>query len=565
MLAKIRSNSPMTGKEQLRLSLMLGLPAILAQLSNILMQYIDASMVGHLGATQAASIGLVSSSTWLFGGLCMATTSGFSVQIAQLLGAGNGRKARDVMRKGLVSGFVFSIVLGLIGISISSPLPYWLGGKADIASDASSYFLIYSAAIPFMQIGLSASGFLAANGNLKVPSIIFATMCLLDVVFNYLFIYICDMGVMGAAVGTAAAELFAMAASLWYLLVRSRELNLKQDRLESLILDCRAGRKLNSDESWQLDDSANQQSGYGTSRQSHLESRQLDDSANQQSGYGTSRQSHLESRQLDDSANQQSGYGTSRQSHLENRQLDDSESRQSHLESRQANRSSFKSALGNWLPDRPVLKNAFGISGPLWLQNIVMRGAYVIATIIVAPLGTIAIAANAFAIIAESFCYMPGYGMADAVTPLVGQSIGAGRKDYAKRFAWINIGIAGGMMGFLAVLMYIFAPQMMSLLTSDTEVIALGVKCLRIVAFAEFLYGVSIVGYGACVGAGDTMIPTVMNFSSMWIVRIGLALILTPKMGLVGYWIAMCIELNARGIIFALRIKGNAWLKKSLV
>ncbi|NLZ51455.1 MAG: MATE family efflux transporter [Rikenellaceae bacterium] len=519
LLAKIRSNSPMTGKEQLRLSLMLGLPAILAQLSNILMQYIDASMVGHLGATQAASIGLVSSSTWLFGGLCMATTSGFSVQIAQLLGAGNGRKARDVMRKGLVSGFVFSIVLGLIGISISSPLPYWLGGKADIASDASSYFLIYSAAIPFMQIGLSASGFLAANGNLKVPSIIFATMCLLDVVFNYLFIYICDMGVMGAAVGTAAAELFAMAASLWYLLAKSRELNLKQDRLTSLILDCRAGRKLNSDESWQLDDSANQQSGYGTSRQSHLE----------------------------------------------NRQLDDSESRQSHLESRQANRSSFKSALGNWLPDRPVLKNAFGISGPLWLQNIVMRGAYVIATIIVAPLGTIAIAANAFAIIAESFCYMPGYGMADAVTPLVGQSIGAGRKDYAKRFAWINIGIAGGMMGFLAVLMYIFAPQMMSLLTSDTEVIALGVKCLRIVAFAEFLYGVSIVGYGACVGAGDTMIPTVMNFSSMWIVRIGLALILTPKMGLVGYWIAMCIELNARGIIFALRIKGNAWLKKSLV
>ena len=472
LLAKIRSNSPMTGKEQLRLSFMLGLPAILAQLSNILMQYIDASMVGHLGATQAASIGLVSSSTWLFGGLCMATTSGFSVQIAQLLGAGNGLKARDVMRKGLVSVFVFSIVLGLIGIGISSPLPYWLGGKTDIASDASSYFLIYSAAIPFMQIGLSASGFLAASGNLKVPSIIFATMCLLDVIFNYLFIYVCDMGVTGAAVGTAAAEFFAMAASLWYLLVKSRELNLKQDRLES---------------------------------------------------------------------------------------------RQLHLESRQANRSALKSTLGNWLPDRPVLKNAFGISGPLWLQNIVMRGAYVMGTIIVAPLGTIAIAANAFAIIAESFCYMPGYGMAEAVTPLVGQSIGAGRKDYAKRFAWINIGIAGGMMGFLAVLMYIFAPQMMGLLTSDTEVIALGVKCLRIVAFAEFLYGVSIVGYGACVGAGDTMIPTVMNFSSMWIVRIGLALILTPKMGLVGYWIAMCIELNVRGIIFALRIKGNAWLKKSLV
>ena len=100
LLAKIRGSSPMTGKEQLRLSLMLGIPSILAELSNILMQYIDAAMVGHLGAQQAASIGLISTSTWLFSGLCMAAASGFSVQIAQLLGAGNKRKARKVMRKG---------------------------------------------------------------------------------------------------------------------------------------------------------------------------------------------------------------------------------------------------------------------------------------------------------------------------------------------------------------------------------------------------------------------------------------------------------------------------------
>lgn len=458
LLAKIRGSSPMTGKEQLRLSLMLGIPSILAELSNILMQYIDAAMVGHLGAQQAASIGLISTSTWLFSGLCMAAASGFSVQIAQLLGAGNKRKARKVMRKGLVSVFIFSIALGLFGICISSPLPHWLGGKAEIVSDASSYFLIYSAAIPFLQIGWAASSFISASGNMKVPSIIYAAMCLLDIVFNYLFIYVCDLGVTGAALGTAAAEFVAMAAGLWYLLTKSRELNIKQDS---------PVRKM-----------------------------------------------------------------------------------------------SYR--LSGWLPNRRVLKNAFGISGPLWLQNIVMRGAYVIGTMIIAPLGTIAIAANAFAIIAESFCYMPGYGMADAVTPLVGQSIGAGRKDYAKRFALINIGIAAGVMGFLAVLMFIFAPQMMGLLTSDSGVIALGTKCLRIVAFAEFFYGVSIVGYGACVGAGDTMIPTVMNFSSMWVVRIGLALILTPKMGLIGYWIAMCIELNVRGIIFAIRIKGNAWMKKSL-
>ena len=84
---------------------------------------------------------------------------------------------------------------------------------------------------------------------------------------------------------------------------------------------------------------------------------------------------------------------------------------------------------------------------------------------------------------------------------------------------------------------------------------------LRIEAFAETLYAVSIVAYGAFVGAGDTLVPSIMNFGSIWIVRIGLALLLTPKYGLEGYWIAMCVELNIRGIIFLLRLRGNKWLK----
>ncbi len=88
---------------------------------------------------------------------------------------------------------------------------------------------------------------------------------------------------------------------------------------------------------------------------------------------------------------------------------------------------------------------------------------------------------------------------------------------------------------------------------------------MRIEAFAETMYAASIIAYGSCVGAGDTMVPMVMNFASMWVVRIGLAVILTPRLGLAGYWIAMCIELNVRGLIFLLRIRGNRWMKKQIV
>ncbi|MBQ1673416.1 MAG: MATE family efflux transporter, partial [Bacteroidales bacterium] len=148
----------------------------------------------------------------------------------------------------------------------------------------------------------------------------------------------------------------------------------------------------------------------------------------------------------------------------------------------------------------------------------------------------------------------------DAATALVGQSVGAGRKELAKRFAWITTGLGMGIMGLLAILMYAIAPQLMQMLSPDTEVISLGARVLRIEAFAELGYAASIVAYGVCVGAGDTKWPSVMNFTSMWIVRILPAIFLVKVYGLVGFWIAMAVELTFRGIIFLVRIARGRWL-----
>ena len=217
---------------------------------------------------------------------------------------------------------------------------------------------------------------------------------------------------------------------------------------------------------------------------------------------------------------------------------------------------------GSFVPTKSCLQNAFGITGPMWFQNLVMRGAYVASTVIIAPLGAISIAANTFAITAESFCYMPGYGMADAATTLVGQSLGAKRKDLSRSFARICTTLGVAMMSVLAVVMYFIAPQIMSLLSNDPDVVALGAKVLRIEAFAEAGYAASIVAYGVFVGAGDTMVPSILNLGSTWLVRIVPAIFLTKIYGLTGYWIVMCIELNVRGLVFLLRLHGDSWTKK---
>lgn len=461
LLGMIRSGEGISFRQQAQLTLTLSAPAILAQLASVLLQYIDASMVGSLGANPAASIGLVSTSIWIFGGFCSAAGSGFSVQIAHLIGANDFVRARQVLRQGLMTVTVFSVLLAFLGVGISGALPRWLGGTPDIHADASRYFLIFTACLPCMQLSFFGSSVLQGSGNMKLPSLLSVLMCALDVVFNFLFIFPgreihilglsmnmwgAGLGVTGAALGTVTAEAITMFLMLYFLLFRSPELRLTQDR-------------------------------------------------------------------------------------------------------------------GSFRPTSSCLRSAWTITGPMWLQNVVMRGAYIASTVIVAPLGAVSIAANTFAITAESFCYMPGYGTAEAATTLVGQSLGAKRKELAREFARISVGLGTAMMTALAVLMFIFAPVMMSIMSPVQEVVDLGTRMLRIEAFAETMYAVSIVAYGVCVGAGDTLVPSLLNFCSMWLVRIALAMILVPKMGLQGYWIAMAVELNIRGLLFLWRLRSRRWMK----
>lgn len=70
---------------------------------------------------------------------------------------------------------------------------------------------------------------------------------------------------------------------------------------------------------------------------------------------------------------------------------------------------------------------------------------------------------------------------------------------------------------------------------------------------------------GALRGAGDTLVPSIMNFGSIWLVRLPLAVFLTGKIGLKGAWIAMCLELCFRGTIFLIRLYREKWMKQPVV
>ncbi len=240
----MRAGAVLSTPQQLSMIVHLSIPAILAQISTIIMEYIDASMIGRLSPNDGAAIGLVSSSTWLFGCLCMAASTGFTVQIAQRVGANEEKKARDLVKLGLLTVVAFSLVMTVFAALISFRLPVWLGGEAGIQTKAGQYFLVFALSLPFVQLNSAAAGMLQCSGNMKTPGMLEVLMCLLDVVFNAILIFPsgtvevfgihlrfwgANLGVLGTAIGSALAEAVTAGLMLYFLLRRSKMLRLRKN------------------------------------------------------------------------------------------------------------------------------------------------------------------------------------------------------------------------------------------------------------------------------------------------------------------------------------------------
>ena len=455
--ARMRQGETIPSRQTAQVALALSIPSILEQLVVTAMGYIDAAMVGHIGAEATASIGIVSSSTWLLHGVLVGLYTALSIQIAQYLGADRQDDARSVLRQAMLFNVILGVGAALFGLGISPFLPGWLGADPSLRANATAYFAIWSTALPFtMAMGMYAS-ILRAAGYALTASLISVLVCVLDAIFNFFLInptrtlwgitvWGAGLGVPGAALGTALATVVGGLLALAILLLRESPLCIRKP--------------------------------------------------------------------------------------------------------------------APWKITRSCLRNLLWVGGPLAGERAAISLAQVVVVRIVAGLGTVAIAANSLAVNAEGLCYMAGYGIQDASIALIGQAVGAHRRDMAKRFAWLCTAMGIAIMALSGVGLWLFAPALMGIFTADAAVIALGARVLRIEAFAEPMFGASIVASGAMQGAGDSTACFLLNLLSMWGIRLTLAFLLAPRLGLVGVWAAMCLELCIRGVLFLLRLARGKWLDK---
>ena len=162
--ARMRQGETIPSRQTAQVALALSIPSILEQLVVTAMGYIDAAMVGHIGAEATASIGIVSSSTWLLHGVLVGLYTALSIQIAQYLGADRQDDARSVLRQAMLFNVILGVGAALFGLGISPFLPGWLGADPSLRANATAYFAIWSTALPFtMAMGMYTSILRAAG------------------------------------------------------------------------------------------------------------------------------------------------------------------------------------------------------------------------------------------------------------------------------------------------------------------------------------------------------------------------------------------------------------------
>ncbi len=444
--------------------LALALPTMFEQIMVTLVQYIDTAMVGSLGPNATAAVGVTSSTLWLINGILSAAAVGFSVQVAQQIGAGNPNEAKSVVRQSLSFILIFGLFMAAVGVILSFFLPTWLGADDAVKGEATQYLAVMSMAVPFNFCILMLSAIIRCAGDSKTPMLLNLLINLINVTLNFLFIYETNtytifgfnitiwgagFGVMGAALGSAISLAIVSLLYLYLIFFKYQALRIKIGEDFKLKRDCVA----------------------------------------------------------------------------------------------------------------IMLK--LGI--PVALERSMISIAQIVMTFLIATMGTVAIAANHLAVVAEAISYLPAFGVATAATALVGQSMGAKREDMALRFGRVVYILGVIIMSLGGLLIYIFAVPMLTFFTSDPEVIELGAKMLRIVAFAQPFFGLAISMTGSFRGAGDTKAPFFIALITMWGVRVILSIILAPHFGLTGIWIAMTIELIVRGSLFLFRFESRKWMSLKLI
>ncbi len=185
---------------------------------------------------------------------------------------------------------------------------------------------------------------------------------------------------------------------------------------------------------------------------------------------------------------------------------------------------------------------------------------------IIARFGTPVVAGYGIGMRWHMVLLMPCFVLANAAATLVGQNLGAGQPQRAKRSAWCCVAMVAGIMTVAAGLTFVFAVEAVRFFDANPAVIAVGSGFLRIVTPFYLLAGISIVLDRALNGAGCTLSTMLFTMTTLWGLQVPLAIVLSHLFdpAVHGVWWAMNIATTLHVFLSVGWFLTGRWMKKKV-
>lgn len=432
--------------------LVLGVPILIEQILITTMGMMNTMLSSNLGGQEGinvvSAISMIDSFSYLFISVFTALAIGGTVVVAQYIGRGDVAKANEAAKQGVISSTFISCFITLVLFIFNGPLIklVYQNVEPQVMEYGIKYFAIVLLSFPFMAITLIANGVLRGAGDTKTAAISNVIGNLFNIALTYLFLYVFEWGITGAALGISLARMIGAAYVIFILMRGKAALHLTQ--------------------------------------------------------------------------------------------------------------------LHHYRPKINFLKQIFYVGVPAGVESIIFHLGKLLTQVFIGGMGAIAMSSNSIANSIINLINIPGNALTTVSTTIVGQEIGKGelneaRKSlqYITRFAVVCLVLLGG-------LSIPTAWYFVGLYTDNADVLNYATKLIQLNALATPIWAFSFVLPGGLKGAGDGRYTMKTAIIGMWVFRVGLGYLLgvTLKWGVYGIFIAMFVDWAVRGTMYSIRLKGDKWL-----
>lgn len=228
------------------LLLKLALPAILAQIINVLYNMVDRMYIGHIpkvGPSALTGVGVTMPVIMAISAFAALVSMGGAPRASIMLGRGEHPKAEKILGNCTVMLVIMAIILTAVFLIWGEPILMVFGASEATIGYALDYMRIYALGTIFVQLALGLNAFINAQGYAKIGMITVAIGALCNIVLDPIFIFSMSMGVKGAALATIISQAISSIFVVYFLTSKRSGLRIKLDNLKldfQVILPCLA-------------------------------------------------------------------------------------------------------------------------------------------------------------------------------------------------------------------------------------------------------------------------------------------------------------------------------------